>query len=172
MNHLTDDQLSEWLAGESTAETRSHLEACPQCRDEAGALRDGISRYSFSLRERARHAQAAHLVNIDPKKILTAHRLRWTAAAALALMLAAPTAWMLKPHGVPATPPQAVGTPLIPQPSAAMSDDELLEAVNNDLNRDVPQALAPISAITVARNAAASALAATNTNASAKEVRR
>jgi hypothetical protein len=58
------------------------------------------------------------------------------------------------------------------QPSTGMSDDELLEAVNNDLNRDVPQALAPISAITVARNAAASALAATNTNASAKEVRR
>jgi hypothetical protein len=168
MNHLTDDQLSEWLAGESAAETRSHLESCPQCRDEAGALRDGISRYSFSLREQARHAQAAHLANIDPQKILTAHRLRWAAATALALMLAAPTAWMLKPRAVPATPPQAAVTPLIPQP-AAMSDDELLEAVNNDLNRDVPQALAPISAITVARNAAASALAATNTT---KEVRR
>ncbi len=26
MNHLTDDQLSEWLAGEGTAETRWHLE--------------------------------------------------------------------------------------------------------------------------------------------------
>ena len=29
-----------------------------------------------------------------------------------------------------------------------MSDDELLEAVNNDLSREVPLALAPVSAIT------------------------
>jgi hypothetical protein len=168
MNHLTDDQLSEWLAGESTAETRSHLEACPQCRDEAGTLRDGISRYSFSLRDQARHAQAAHLVNVDPKKTLAAHRLRWAAAAALAMLLAAPTAWMMRPRVVPA-PLSTASATSASQPSATMSDDELLEAVNNDLNRDVPQALAPISAITVARNAAASALAATNTT---KEVRR
>jgi hypothetical protein len=48
-----------------------------------------------------------------------------------------------------------------------MSDDELLEAVNNDLSRDVPQALAPVSAITVARNkiAAASKVAANNSSA-------
>jgi hypothetical protein len=172
MNHLTDDQLSEWLAGESTAETRSHFDACPQCRDEAGALHDGIARYSFSLREQARHAQAAHLVSIDPKKTLAAHRLRWAAAAALALLLAAPTAWMMRPHVTPAPLLPVAGNSSASQPSTGMSDDELLEAVNNDLNRDVPQALAPISAITVARNAAASALAATNTNASAKEVRR
>jgi hypothetical protein len=169
MNHLTDDQLSEWLAGESAAETRSHLAACPQCRDEAGTLRDGISRYGFSLREQARHAQAAHLVNVDPKKTLTAHRLRWAAAAALALLLAAPTAWMMRPHVVPAPLLSPASATSASQPSTTMSDDELLEAVNNDLNRDVPQALAPISAITVARNAAASALAATNTT---KEVRR
>jgi len=169
MNHLSDDQLSEWLAGESTAETRSHLEACLQCRDEAGALRDGISRYGFSLREQSRQAQAAHLVNIDPRKTVTAHRLRWTAAAALAMLLAAPTAWLMRPHVAPAPLLPVAKVTSASQPSTAMSDDELLEAVNNDLNRDVPEALAPVSAITVARNAAASALAATSTT---KEVRR
>ncbi len=52
-----------------------------------------------------------------------------------------------------------------------MSDDELLEAVNSDLSREVPQALAPVSAITVARNqiAAASSGAATPSNLSGKE---
>jgi hypothetical protein len=43
-----------------------------------------------------------------------------------------------------------------------MSDDELLEAVNNDLNRDVPQALAPVEAITVARNQIAAETSANN----------
>ena len=37
-----------------------------------------------------------------------------------------------------------------------MSDDELLQAVNNDLSDEVPQALAPVGAITVARNRIAS----------------
>ena len=40
-----------------------------------------------------------------------------------------------------------------------MSDDELLEAVNNDLSREVPQALAPVGAITVGRNRIAAASA-------------
>ena len=51
-----------------------------------------------------------------------------------------------------------------------MSDDELLEAVNNDLSREVPLALSPVSAITIARNkiAAASTTAATTDNDSSK----
>jgi hypothetical protein len=51
-----------------------------------------------------------------------------------------------------------------------LSDDELLEAVNNDLNREVPLALAPVSAITVARNniAAASSRAGTTGEFSGK----
>jgi hypothetical protein len=153
MNHLTDDQLAEWLAGESTEETRTHLADCPLCHREALALRDDISRYSIALRDRAQQSQGAHLEkNFTPQRALAAHRLRWAGAMALALLLAAPTAWMLKPHTAPAPLPPVAGAPRVAQPSAAMSDDELLEAVNNDLNREVPQALAPVGAITVARN--------------------
>jgi len=56
------------------------------------------------------------------------------------------------------------------KPSSQLSDDELLEAVNNDLSREVPLALAPVSAITVARNklAAASSRAANTGDLSGK----
>jgi len=47
-----------------------------------------------------------------------------------------------------------------------MSDDELLDAVGRDLDRDVPQALAPVSAITVARNQMAASTVDLNTKAS------
>jgi hypothetical protein len=167
MKHLTDDQLAEWLSGVSTGETLAHIAECPQCYDETGALRADIARYAVARRRQARQARSAHLTNIfSPRKTIAAHRLRWATVAALALLLAAPTAWLMKPHAVPAPLPPVAGTVSPSQPSTAMSDDELLEAVNNDLNRDVPQALAPVSAITVARNkiAVASTGAAKNAN--------
>lgn len=79
----------------------------------------------------------------------------------LALLLAGQTMWMMKrPAPAPARP--IASAPLTAQPAVSMSDDELLEAVNNDLSREVPQALAPVGAITSARNKiAASAAAAT-----------
>jgi len=62
----------------------------------------------------------------------------------------------MKPHTVPQITRPVANSQPNPQPNTQsgdqMSDDELLEAVNNDLSRDVPQALAPVSAITLARN--------------------
>ncbi len=47
--------------------------------------------------------------------------------------------------------------PATQQSAAAITDDQLLEEVNNDLNREIPQALAPVSVITTARNEIAAA---------------
>jgi hypothetical protein len=158
MKHLTDEQLAEWLAGDYSEETRTHLESCAQCRTEAAQVRDGISRYSFAMRREAARAQSTHLVGyIAPGKALAMHRLRWAGAGVLALLLAVPTAWMMKPRPAATTPQTTASVPLNAAPDSRMSDDELLEAVNNDLNREVPQALAPVSAITSARNQIAAA---------------
>jgi hypothetical protein len=162
MNHLTDEQLAEWLAGEATAETASHLQQCGQCHAEALALRDGISRYAFALRSQAALAQSAQLAStFSPGKAIARHRLRWAAAAVLALLLAAPTFWLMKPRPTPIpVQPVAVVTPS----ATTMSDDELLEAVNNDLSREVPQALAPVSTITAERNRIAASAARISKN--------
>ena len=163
MNHLTDEQLAEWLAGETNQETQAHLEGCAQCQAEALQLRDGISRYAMAIRRQSAQAQSAHMAEtIAPRRALALHRLRWAGAGVLAILLAAQTVWMMKPRPAPVTPRPIASAPVNPQPAASMSDDELLEAVNNDLSREVPLALAPVSAITTARNkiAAASTIAA------------
>jgi hypothetical protein len=84
---------------------------------------------------------------------------RWATAAVLALLLIVPTAWTgIKLLHPPTVAVRTVAAPRAnPLPTAAMSDDELLQAVNSDLSREVPQALAPVSAITVARNSLAAA---------------
>jgi hypothetical protein len=169
MNHLTDEQLAQWLEGGGNPQTQSHLAGCAQCRSEAEELRDGISRYAIAMRRQADRAQSLSLGGyFAPQKAWARHRLRWAAATALALLLAAPTLWMMnKPHP---QGPLVVSAPVPAQPAAALSDDELLEAVNNDLSREVPQALAPVSAITTGRNriAAASTVAAIPSNLSAR----
>lgn len=162
MNHLTDEQLAEWLAGEASQETQAHLDGCAPCQAEARQLKDGIARYTVAMRSQSAQAQQAHLAgSITPRKALARHRLRWAGAGVLALVLAAQTAWLMKPRPAPVASQPIASAPVNPQPTAAMSDDELLEAVNNDLSREVPLALAPVSAITSARNkiAAASTIA-------------
>jgi hypothetical protein len=160
--HLTDEQLLQWLDGSASPPSQAHLESCARCRAEAFAIQDGISRYVISLRRQAAQAQSTHLTgDFAPAGILAQHRLRWAGALVLALLLAAQTAWMMKPR-----PAQSASHPAAaahPHPAAAsddpLSDDELLQAVNNDLSREVPQALAPVGAITVARNRIAASAA-------------
>jgi hypothetical protein len=176
MNHLMDEQLAAWLAGEADQETRSHLESCPLCRSEALDLREGLRRYSIATRRQAAMAQSAHMSGtFAPRKDLALLRLRWAGAGVLALLLVAQTAWLIKPHYAPKPNTSAVVSPepasyAPPAAGTQLSDDELLEAVNNDLSREVPLALAPVSAITAARNriAAASSVTATSVHDSGK----
>jgi hypothetical protein len=153
------------------------MESCPQCRAEALELRGRISSYSFAMRSQAERAQRSHMSRaVAPRKTLLLHRMRWAGAGVLALLLAAQTAWLMKPRpAAPATTPQPTTAVVAPpsaaattpetqpaassatQPATQLSDDELLEAVNNDLSREVPLALAPVSAITTARNRIAAA---------------
>jgi hypothetical protein len=173
MKHLTDDQYAEWLSGVSTQEALAHLEECPHCHGVATALRADITRYTLARRKQARQARVAHLAkDFVSQKAIASHRLRWAGVAALALLLAAPTAWMMRTAHAPEAPSPQVnvaGASGSSQPSHAMSDDELLEAVNNDLSREVPQALAPVSVITVARNKMAASAIAVNKTSSSQE---
>ncbi len=165
MRHLNDEELAQWLAGEATVEAQAHVDECAECRTEAMAVRDGISRYALALRREA--AEAVKPAPLRVSHVLARRRLGW-AAVALAVLLAAPTAWVMRPHAAPAGQPSAVtetaqaGSQMGSQ--VKMSDDELLDAVDKDLDRDVPQALAPVGTLTLARNQMAAVTKAADNN--------
>src|SRR5208282_4407992 len=123
MNHLTDEQLLEWLDGAARPAVQAHLASCEPCRAEADALQDGISRYAIALRRESAEAQSARLARGFAPALRMQHRLRWVGAGVLALLLAAQTAWMMKQRPTPQSAPRpvAVAVPAIAQP-AAMSD--------------------------------------------------
>ena len=167
MKHLNDDELAQWLSGEASVEERAHVDHCARCKAEAMALGDGISRYALELRR-----QASEGMNPRPLRVsrtLATRRLGW-AGVALAVLLAAPTAWVMRPHAAPMGQTGAVTQTAQADSQVGshikMSDDELLDAVSKDLDRDVPEALAPVSALTVARNQLAASTVDLNTKAS------
>ena len=143
--HLTDDELPEWLDGSAGPAVQTHLDGCAACRSEAHGLQDGICALRHRDAAAGGGAQSARMAEgLAPARrmqLRMQHRLRWVGAGVLALLLAAQTAWMMKTRPAPASAAQAVAHPAaaaIPQPAAAlgndsMSDDELLQAVNNDL---------------------------------------
>ncbi|MDR3764134.1 MAG: hypothetical protein P4M01_08580 [Acidobacteriota bacterium] len=189
MKHLTDEQIADWLAGESTAETRQHLTGCSECAAETAALSGGVRRYALAVRQDAQRSAARSLSGFSVHRELKWLRLRWAAAATLGLFLAGTTVYVVLPHEasiatrhvIPAPLPQPapklqpppevqIQTAAQPRPSKpAMSDDELLEAVNNDLSRDVPRALAPVSHITAERNQIAAASSAAGSGKKARQ---
>jgi len=135
--HLTEEQIVESLLGAKDASAQEHLAACPACSQELDRLRRATSTLRDSVRSQAeqpegfwtrQRASAASRISGRSVSPLT-----WAAAFAAAI-LAATLIHEPRPV-VPATPP-------------ADPDQALLVSVEQAVNRQVPQALAPAGLIT------------------------
>jgi hypothetical protein len=139
--HLTDEQITAWLAANPDALTREHLQHCAECTREAEQLQSLVARFGETMR---REAAAT-----EPRRELRPHfsfvSLRQALAGVAALLLLA-SALLLSPSA-----------PLRQQnsPTAAVQqdpDDVLLMEVQSDVQRDVPLALEPAVLIVTERN--------------------
>jgi hypothetical protein len=131
MSHLSDEQISAWLAGLETPQQSAHVEECDVCRQEIARREEPLALFR----------EAVHAVSDQrpPRAIVwsTPHRwhmpiLRWAAGAALAaLMLTAPVMYWNKQTQ-------------LREAERARQDTALLESVNSELSRSVPQSLEPL----------------------------
>ena len=76
--HLTSEQITEWLAGTPEPETARHARECPRCRAEVESLREALAQF----RESGRRWTAHHATNPAPAR--TRVRVVWVAAVAMA----------------------------------------------------------------------------------------
>lgn len=132
--HLTDEQMTDRLAGAEDAAAREHLAACSSCREEEERLRRGLAQY----REAQRAATARPEAFWQWQQTAIAARLggrstarqRWTWAGAMAMVVLAATLLLRE------SPP--------PSPVIQTDPDHaLLVDVERSVRRELPRALEP-----------------------------
>jgi hypothetical protein len=132
--HLSSEQLDGALNGQPSMDAAQHLSGCMQCSGELASLRQTFGNFREAAVATAEH----HRRFVSPATSRRVPRMAWgLAAAALFVSIAAPLA--VHRH----TPP-VVGQ-VAPKASETMSDEALLDNVQNDLSASVPGALLPLS---------------------------
>lgn len=148
IQHLTDEQFSELLAGGPSSDAATlHLESCAACRDELSSMQTAVG----TLRDLS---------------------LRW--AEQRAVRIAAPSPWLLGWYKVPgwgaatvlllfglaigvhlpSGPPTSVSavaraqTATVPSDDELTEDNQLLRSIDQELSREV-RPLVPASELTV-----------------------
>ncbi|HUB83270.1 MAG TPA: hypothetical protein VMB03_30925 [Bryobacteraceae bacterium] len=135
IEHLSAEQISQWVIGERTAQLEEHVEECAACRGELAQIESTISQFRTAMRDPANLAPA-------PEWRIPAPFASWftwprvvLTATALAALLAMPISWRVRTHEQ-ALREQAV--------RAAQADAQLLESVDSEISQAVPETMQPL----------------------------
>jgi hypothetical protein len=142
-NHLSEDQIAEWVLGTRDKYILRHLETCAACSREGEELRSTLAGFRDAV-----HATAGRDLSfwknqqVAVRERLSAqdwYPLHWAWVWVMVVVLITAILLMRAPN-VPRNYP------------GEDADNALLEAVQGDLSREVPQALAPAVLIAEERN--------------------
>ena len=124
-NHLTPEQISNWVIGERSPETQQHAGQCLECRAELDRLQDALTSFRGSVLQWA----GAQTPAFKTTRRFRAHSLRWVLATAAVVLLAVIPIYKNR------TDRQ--------REAEALTDTQLMEQVNSHLSRGVPAAMEP-----------------------------
>jgi anti-sigma factor RsiW len=132
--HLSAWEQEEYVLEQGTPDMLRHLSECAECRAAVERLEQGVGYFRSAaiewsaecLAERPRQPQFQFL----PRK--TVHAMRWVFAAALPLLLLALVL-------IPVLVRSHVSPP--PQPVAQISDDALIDQVDEQVSESVPSSM-------------------------------
>ena len=140
LTHLTDAQFTDLLLGANPAAVRAHMEACPQCSDEADRVSRAIGSFEQQSRLWAeRRAASRPLLATQPQPVFPwLHRPQAWTAAALAIALAAGVGVSARNHHAPVVQTQVAATQPAPEvsPATLKADNDLLSAIDGELRAD------------------------------------
>jgi hypothetical protein len=132
--HLSSEQLESMLHGEPSPEAAQHLSGCVQCSGELVSLRQAFGNFREAATATAEHYSRS----TSPVVARKVPRMAWGfAAAALFVSIATPLVVEHRNASVVAVK--------VPQPTPSMSDEALLNSVQNDLSSSVPESLLPLA---------------------------
>jgi hypothetical protein len=122
--HLSSAQISEWVAGERTAETQRHVRECLACHAELSGFEAGLSAFGHTVRQWAVQQETRQ----SHRELSNASwRWAWGTAAILAVALL-PAYWQGQ----------------VPIETVQHEDALLLEDIDTQLSRMVPASMEPL----------------------------
>jgi hypothetical protein len=140
LTHLTDAQFSDLLLGANPPAVRAHLEACPQCSEEAKRMSAAIGSFEQQSRLWAERRAASQPILVSHRQpaFPGLHRPQAWTAAALAIALAAGIGVAVRNDHPRAVPQQVAMTQPAPtvSPATLKADNELLSAIDGELRAD------------------------------------
>ncbi|HZL26079.1 MAG TPA: hypothetical protein VFC39_06075 [Acidobacteriaceae bacterium] len=136
MMHLTGEQMESTLSGRPPEEAARHLGGCAQCAGELATLREVFG----DLREATAASAEHHRRFASIAGARRTPRMAW-AMAAVVLFAAAATPFAMHHRQAPRV--ARVGAAA--SADATISDDALLDGVQNDLSTSVPASMLPLA---------------------------
>ena len=150
-DHLTHEQLSDLLIDDpvicdlevessflfADSEAARHLSQCPLCATELADLRSGLCLLRSTSTTIARQQHALLSTTPVPHPTHPLHPLSIATLAALVFAAILPFAHLPHRSTSQATPPSTSARP-------ELSDEALLEGINQDLSAPVPTAMQPL----------------------------
>jgi len=128
--HLSADEFSRWMMGDHSPKSLRHVEECAECRSELAKLDSTLLAFRGSAQA---WAQVASGSRVNYRAQTPAHKrpLRWMLAAAALLVLlgSVPLYRATRARQIAAT---------------AASDTLLLEQVDAEISRAVPEPMEPL----------------------------
>jgi len=136
IEHLSADQISQWIVGDRPLELQEHVAECAECRAELGQLESALAQFRTAMREPAGFVPPPAWRQPEPRPApwFSWPRLVLTATALLVLV-AVPVTWRVRNHEQ-ALREQAAQT--------ALADSRLLESVDAEISQAVPQPMEPL----------------------------
>ena len=137
--HLTEEQISNWIACDGGSELALHVRECAECSARLTAFKAAMSAFRETANGFANHQYSARILNAE--RLLRASRqarmrsFRWLAVAAVAAIVAAVPVYKRSI--------QSTREPIAVEESQV--DAQLLERVNAHLSQTAPVSFQPLS---------------------------
>jgi hypothetical protein len=133
IEHLSAEQISQWMVGERTFELQRHVGECAACRDELEQLESALSHFRAAMREPANGATvpAWKLPESSPSWYSWPRLV--LAATALLVLVAVPLTRQARHRQEAAQSAQT-----------AIDDSQLLESVDSAISQAVPEPMQPL----------------------------
>jgi len=144
--HLSHDQITKWIAGQSTAEEEQHGLECPECSAALNRFRESVLTFRFAMKDWSEREIVPRLDETSGG-LLRRHRsqppLRWALVTMMAaLLMGIPIYEHMRK---PATLTESVTNF---QAENAVNDDvRLMEEVNTHLSRPLPLPMERVMAL-------------------------